>query len=41
MTLLYLALAIATEVAATLSLKGSATMPALYVVVAAGYDATP
>ncbi len=40
MTLLYLALAIVTEVAATLSLKGSATMPALYVVVVAGYLAS-
>ncbi|MCG7580218.1 multidrug efflux SMR transporter [Mycolicibacterium sp. OfavD-34-C] len=40
MTLLYLALAIVTEVAATLSLKGSATIPALYVVVVAGYLAS-
>ena len=40
MTLLYLALAITTEVAATLSLKGSATLPALYVVVVAGYLAS-
>lgn len=39
-TLLYLALAITTEVAATLSLKGSATLPALYVVVVAGYLAS-
>jgi len=36
-TLLYLAAAILCEVAATLSLKGSATVPALYVVVALGY----
>lgn len=37
MTLLYLAVAILCEVAATLSLKGSATVPALYVVVVLGY----
>ncbi|MDY6995568.1 MAG: SMR family transporter [Actinomycetota bacterium] len=37
---LYLVLAIVTEVAATLSLKGSATLPLLYVVVVAGYLAS-
>lgn len=37
MTWFYLAAAILVEVAATLSLKGSATMPALYVVVVLGY----
>lgn len=37
MTWLYLMLAITFEVAATLSLKGSATVPLLYVVVVAGY----
>ena len=37
MTWLYLACAILCEVAATLSLKGSATAPALYVVVVLGY----
>lgn len=37
MTLLFLACAILCEVAATLSLKGSATVPALYVVVVLGY----
>ena len=37
MTWLYLACAILCEVAATLSLKGSATVPALYVVVVLGY----
>ncbi len=37
MTLLYLACAILCEVAATLSLKGSATVPMLYVVVVVGY----
>jgi len=36
-TWLYLACAILSEVAATLSLKGSATVPALYVVVVLGY----
>ncbi len=36
-TWLYLACAILCEVAATLSLKGSATAPALYVVVVLGY----
>ena len=40
MTLLLLALAISSEVAATLSLKGSATAPALYVVVVLGYLAS-
>jgi len=40
MTWLLLALAISSEVAATLSLKGSATAPALYVVVALGYLAS-
>ncbi|KWX65541.1 multidrug efflux SMR transporter [Mycobacterium sp. NAZ190054] len=40
MTWLYLLLAIGSEVAATLSLKGSATMPALYVVVVLGYLAS-
>lgn len=34
---LYLALAVLCEVAATLSLKGSATIPALYAVVVLGY----
>ncbi|UXA20380.1 multidrug efflux SMR transporter [Mycobacterium sp. SMC-4] len=37
MTWLLLALAIASEVAATLSLKGSQTVPALYLIVAVGY----
>lgn len=37
MTLFYLAVAILCEVAATLSLKGSATVPALYAVVVLGY----
>lgn len=37
MTLLYLACAILCEVAATLSLKGSATVPMLYAVVVLGY----
>ncbi|MGP4053456.1 DMT family transporter [Mycobacterium sp. 4D054] len=40
MTWLYLGLAIGSEVAATLSLKGSATAPALYIVVALGYLAS-
>lgn len=40
MTLLLLALAISSEVAATLSLKGSVTAPALYVVVVLGYLAS-
>lgn len=40
MTWLYLVLAIGCEVAATLSLKGSATAPALYVVVVLGYLAS-
>lgn len=39
MTLLYLACAILCEVAATLSLKGSATVPMLYAVVVVGYFA--
>ncbi|MCH9641188.1 MAG: QacE family quaternary ammonium compound efflux SMR transporter [Actinomycetia bacterium] len=39
MTLLYLACAILCEVAATLSLKGSATVPVLYAVVVIGYFA--
>lgn len=34
---LYLACAVLCEVAATLSLKGSATVPALYIVVVLGY----
>ena len=40
MTWLYLLLAIASEVAATLSLKGAVTFPALYVVVVTGYFAS-
>ena len=40
MTWLLLILAITSEVAATLSLKGSATAPALYVVVVLGYVAS-
>ncbi|ABM14143.1 MULTISPECIES: DMT family transporter [Mycolicibacterium] len=40
MTWLYLMLAICTEVAATLSLKGLATVPALYIVVVLGYVAS-
>ncbi|AFM17355.1 cation/cationic drug transporter [Mycolicibacterium chubuense NBB4] len=40
MTWLLLTLAIVSEVAATLSLKGSATNPALYVVVVLGYLAS-
>ncbi len=40
MTWLLLACAILCEVAATLSLKGSATIPALYVVVVVGYFAS-
>lgn len=40
MTWLLLTLAISCEVAATLSLKGSATVPALYVVVVIGYLAS-
>ena len=40
MTWLLLILAILSEVAATLSLKGSATAPALYVVVVLGYIAS-
>ncbi len=39
MTWLYLILAILFEVAATLSLKGSATVPLLYAVVVVGYAA--
>ena len=39
-TWLYLGLAIVTELAATLSLKGSATVPALYAVVVIGYAAS-
>ncbi|MEZ0339567.1 multidrug efflux SMR transporter [Mycobacterium sp. pV006] len=37
MTWVYLALAIVSEVAATLSLKGAQTVPAFYVVVVVGY----
>lgn len=40
MTWLLLILAITSEVAATLSLKGSATVPALYVIVVLGYLAS-
>ncbi|MBX7434001.1 QacE family quaternary ammonium compound efflux SMR transporter [Mycobacterium sp. Y57] len=40
MTWLYLVGAILCEVAATLSLKGSADLPALYLVVVAGYVAS-
>ncbi|MBB2993453.1 small multidrug resistance pump [Mycolicibacterium iranicum] len=40
MTWLLLALAITSEVGATLSLKGSADVPALYVVVVLGYLAS-
>lgn len=40
MTWLLLILAISSEVAATLSLKGSDTVPALYVVVVLGYVAS-
>ncbi|CAA0082680.1 Spermidine export protein MdtJ [Mycolicibacterium vanbaalenii] len=40
MTWLYLGGAILCEVAATLSLKGSATVPVLYIVVVAGYLAS-
>ena len=40
MTWLLLILAITSEVATTLSLKGSATAPALYVVVVLGYVAS-
>lgn len=40
MTWLYLALAITSEVAATLSLKGSQTVPILYAVVVIGYAAS-
>lgn len=40
MTWILLILAISSEVAATLSLKGSATTPALYVVVVLGYFAS-
>jgi small multidrug resistance pump len=39
-TWLFLALAITTEVAATLSLKGATAVPALYVVVVLGYIAS-
>lgn len=40
MTWLFLILAIGSEVAATLSLKGSATAPGLYIVVVLGYFAS-
>jgi small multidrug resistance pump len=40
MTWLLLGLAISSEVAATLSLKGSETVPALYVIVVLGYLAS-